>query len=186
MPPLAPADLDEAQAAALHEITSGPRGALVGPFTVLLRSPVLMDRVQHVGAYLRYEKTLPPHLFEMIVLMVARHWDQPFEWAHHHPLALQAGLVPTIVEALGEGRCPETDDPEVAALWQVVDQILHTTGTVDDATYAEAVALFGESCLVEIVVAVGYYSTLAMVMNVARTPPEPGAVLPARPSVAGT
>jgi 4-carboxymuconolactone decarboxylase len=179
MPPLDPAELDEDQAAALRQITSGPRGALVGPFTVLLRSPVLMDRVQQVGAYLRYEKVLAPHLFEMVVLMVARRWDQAFEWAHHQPLALGAGLEPDVVQALGEGRRPVTDDAEVLALWQVVDEI-HATGGVEDTTYARAVSLFGEPCLVEAVVAVGYYTTLAMVMNVARTPPEPGAVLPAR------
>ena len=179
MPPLDREHLTSEQAAALDRITAGPRGALVGPFTVLLRTPELMNRVQEVGAFLRYEKLLEPRLFEMTVLMVARHWDQGFEWGHHHPLALAAGLDPEVVQAVGEERRPTSRDPAVQVLWQVVDQI-HRTHRVSDETFAEAVALFGEQCLVELVVAVGYYTTLAMVMNVARTPPEEGAPLPAR------
>lgn len=184
MPPLDTADLTPAQVSALDRITSGPRGALLGPFAVLLRTPELMDRVQDVGAYLRYQKQLEPALFELVVLMVARHLDQAFEWAHHHPLALAAGLEPGVVSAVGEGRRPATADPAVRVVWQVVDLLLRTGG-VDDETYAGAVGLLGEERLVETVVAVGYYTTLALVMNVARTPPEPGAVLPPRAAEPG-
>jgi 4-carboxymuconolactone decarboxylase len=179
MPPLDADELDQSQVAAMRSITSGPRGALVGPFTVLLRTPALMERVQQVGAYLRYEKSLPPRLFEMAVLMVARRWDQAFEWAHHHPLALAAGLEPEVALALGEDRRPETDDAQLLAAWRVVDEI-HRTGELTDAAYDAALEVLGESGLIELVVTVGYYATLAMVMNVARTPPEPGPALPVR------
>lgn len=179
MPPLAAADLTPAQVSAVERITAGPRGALLGPFAVLLRTPELMDRLQDVGAYLRYQKRLEPALFELVVLLVARHFDQAFEWAHHHPLALAAGLDPDVVRVVGEGGGPATSDPTVRVVWQVVDSLL-ALGDVDDETYAEAVGLLGEERLVEVVVAVGYYTTLALVMNVARTPPEPGAELPPR------
>ena len=82
-----------------------------------------------------------------------------------------------MVTAVGEGRRPETSDRHVQALWAVVDEV-QRSGGVSDETFAEAVELFGEPCLIELVVAVGYYTTLAMVMNVARTPPEPGPELP--------
>jgi 4-carboxymuconolactone decarboxylase len=177
LPPLDPEVLDPAQTEAMRRITSGPRGALLGPFAVLLRTPELMDRLQGVGAYLRYEKLLEPRLFEMAVLMVARHLDQAFEWAHHQPIALAAGLDPDVVTAVGEGRRPETSDQQVQALWAVVDEV-QRSGGISDQTFGDAVRLFGEPCLIELVVAVGYYTTLAMVMNVARTPPEPGPKLP--------
>jgi 4-carboxymuconolactone decarboxylase len=179
MPALDPSALDEEQRAAADRITSGPRGELVGPFTVLLRTPALMDRVQEVGAHLRYGKVLESRLFELGVLVVARHWDQPFEWAHHAPLALAEGLDPDVVEAVGRGLEPPTDDSDVLAVWRVVTQLL-ATGQVDDAAYADAVQALGEPALVELVVTTGYYTTLAMVMNVARTPTQPGPVLPAR------
>jgi len=177
MPPLEAERLSPAQRAALDRITAGPRGALVGPFTVLLRTPELMDRVQEVGAFLRYEKQLEARLFEMTVLMVARHWDQAFEWAHHHPIALAAGLDPEVVAAIGDRRRPTSADPAVQAVWDVVEEV-HRDHGVSDRTFAAAVGVLGEECLVELLVTVGYYTTLALVMNVARTPPEDGAVLP--------
>ncbi len=184
LPPLEVDRLDAAQQEALDRITSGPRGKLLGPFAVLLRTPVLMDRLQGVGAYLRYEKALDPRLFELAVLMVARRWDQDFEWAHHQPLALQVGLPTDVAEAVGEDRRPVTDDEDVRVVWEVVDQ-LHRTGLVDDATYDRALERLGEDGVVEVVVTVGYYTTLALMMNVAGTRPEPGPRLPPRGGVVG-
>jgi 4-carboxymuconolactone decarboxylase len=171
--------MSPAQLEATQRITSGPRGALVGPFTVLLHTPELMDRVQEVGAYLRYEKSLEPRLFELAVLMVARRWDQGFEWAHHHPIALAAGLDPTVALRIGEGQRPETADRSVAAVWRAADEVLGT-GQMSDDAYADVLELLGEEGVVELVVTLGYYTTLALVMNVARTPSEDGAQLPSR------
>ena len=179
MPPLPPDQLTPAQQDALAQIVAGPRGAAVGPFVVLLRSPELMNRLQRVGEYLRYDKALEARLFELAVLLVARHWDQAFEWAHHHPLALAAGLDPDVVAAVGDGRRPDGMDGPTQAVWELLHQ-LHTTGAVDDDAYADAVARLGEAGVVEVVAAAGYYTTLAMLMNVARTPPQDGARLPAR------
>jgi len=41
---------------------------------------------------------------------------------------------------------------------------------VSDATYAHARALFGERGIIDLTGICGYYSFLAMMMNVARTP----------------
>jgi 4-carboxymuconolactone decarboxylase len=51
---------------------------------------------------------------------------------------------------------------------------LQETQSVGDATYARAVAEVGEAGVVDLVGVIGYYSTLAMLMNVARTPLPPG------------
>jgi 4-carboxymuconolactone decarboxylase len=177
MPPLDVAGLGPDQRLALQRITSGPRGKLLGPFAVLLRTPELMDRLQEVGAHLRYEKVLDARLFELVVLMVARRWNQGFEWAHHQPLAIAAGLDEEVVDAVGHGRRPETDDADVALVWALVEQ-LHGDGGWDDDSYGRAVQRFGEEGVIELVVTVGYYCTLALVMNVAGTPPEAGPRLP--------
>ena len=50
-----------------------------------------------------------------------------------------------------------------------------------DATYARSVAKFGESGVIDIAGIIGYYSTLAMIMNVARTPLLDGRPFPLAP-----
>jgi 4-carboxymuconolactone decarboxylase len=46
---------------------------------------------------------------------------------------------------------------------------------VGDATYRRAVAAFGEAGVIDLIGVIGYYTTLAMILNVARTPPPHGA-----------
>jgi hypothetical protein len=47
--------------------------------------------------------------------------------------------------------------------------------SVGDAIYARAVAAFGEAGVIDLIGVIGYYTTLAMILNVARTPPPKGA-----------
>lgn len=167
-----PAELDEAQEAARDAIVAGPRGSLVGPFVPLLRAPLLMNRVQELGAHLRFESSLRDDLRELVILQVARHWDQEFEWGHHQPIALAAGLPAGVVESV-EGCSEPTDAaPDVHAVWRLVEELL-TTRQVSDSAYAAATAHLDERGIVEVVTTAGYYSTLAMVMNTACTPPDP-------------
>jgi 4-carboxymuconolactone decarboxylase len=175
LPP--PEERSAEQQAAVAEISSGPRGGVIGPFAPLLRSPELMTRLQKVGEHLRFGSPLDRRLFEMTILWIARWWDQGFEWSYHHPLALQAGLEPAIADALAEGRRPERMDPAAAAVWDVLDE-LHRTRGVSDATYARVLAELGDDGVVELIGTAGYYTTLAMVMNVARTPVPGGSLLP--------
>jgi 4-carboxymuconolactone decarboxylase len=50
--------------------------------------------------------------------------------------------------------------------------------SVSDTTYARAVKQFGEESVVDLVGVVGYYVMIAMQMNVARTAPPQGGILP--------
>jgi 4-carboxymuconolactone decarboxylase len=177
LPPLTEEQMSPEQRAAAAEISAGPRGAVIGPFAPLLRSPELMTRLQKVGEYLRYESPLDRRLFELTILWVARWWDQQFEWSYHHPLALEAGLDPAVADALAEGRRPDGMDDAAAAVWDVLDELFRTR-QVSDAAWAAAVARLGETGVVEVVATAGYYTTLATVMNAARTPAPGGPWLP--------
>lgn len=156
------------QRVALDEIRSGPRGAAVGPFVPLLRSPHLMTRLQKVGEHLRFTSPLDRRLFEMTILLVARHWDQQFEWTYHHPLALQAGLSPDIADAISRDERPTGMDDDESAVWDLLDA-LHRHHDVPGEVYDRAVRLLDEDGVVEVVGTAGYYTTLAMIMTAART-----------------
>lgn len=172
LPPLPDTALTPAQRDAVRGITAGPRGALDGPFVPLLRSPELMTRLQKVGEHLRFGGVLGPDVLELTILTVAREWGQEFEWNHHRPLAERAGVPGEFIEALASGREPAPLSGDQAVAYAVAGQ-LQRAHTVDDDTFARAVAAFGEDGVVELVATVGYYTTLAMVMNAARTPPSP-------------
>jgi 4-carboxymuconolactone decarboxylase len=173
LPPPRADEMTQEQRLAVDRISAGPRGGLVGPFGPLLHSPELMTCVQQTGEFLRFQSTLDRRLFEMTVLLVARHWDQQFEWAFHEPLAREAGLAGPVVDAIAADERPSDMDDATAAVWDLVHD-LHSAKDVTEEHYAAAVAAVGERGVIEVVAGVGYYTTLAMVMNVAGTPPPEG------------
>lgn len=126
MPPI-PADrLTAEQETARAAIVAGPRGELVGPFVPLLRCPELMTRAQLLGEHLRFGVTLEKRLTELVILSVARAWDQQFEWGYHQPLALEHGLAAAVVDDVGRGVRPVTDDRAVLAVWDLVEALQRT------------------------------------------------------------
>jgi 4-carboxymuconolactone decarboxylase len=178
MPPIAPEKMTEAQKDAARQLASTPRTAgLNGPFVPLLRSPEFMNRLQRVGEYLRFQSPLEARIREMAILMAARHWSQQYEWNAHYPLALSSGLKKDAADAIAAGRRPDGMAQDEEAVWGFVTELLQNGG-VSDPTYARVVQKFGEQGVVDITGLVGYYSTLAMVMNVARTPAQPAADTP--------
>jgi 4-carboxymuconolactone decarboxylase len=171
MPPLAPAQMDAAQQAAAQALIAGPRKAVKGPFIALLRSPLLMDRLQRVGEYIRFDSSLPPRLSEFAMLVVARASTQQFEWFVHVPLALKAGTGAETIEALRCGRRPHDMHEDEALVYDFTQELLAHRG-VCDATYAMAVKRLGERGVIDLTGLIGYFLTVSLVLNVAHTPPE--------------
>ena len=173
MPPIPDEALTPAQRSAMQEIVAGRRGALIGPFIPALRSPAFMSRLQQLGEYLRFENALGPKLGELAILLTARHWSQQFEWFVHAPIAARQGLAAEAIDAIAAGKRPEGLAADEAIVYDFFVE-LERTQSVTDETYARAVVAFGEAGVVDLVGIIGYYSTLAMLMNVARTPLPPG------------
>ena len=171
MPPLAREQMDDAQRAAADELIAGPRKAVKGPFIPMLRSPLLMQRLQKVGEYLRFDSALPTRLNEFATLIVARQWSQQFEWIVHAQAAVKAGTSAASIAALREGRRPTDMDDDEALVHDLVVELLANRGWAD-ASYARAVARFGERGVIDLVALVGYFATVCGVLNIAHTPPE--------------
>jgi 4-carboxymuconolactone decarboxylase len=178
MPLLPDNQMDAAQRAAAAELIAGPRKGVKGPFIPLLRSPVLMARLQKVGEYLRFESALPPRVSEFATLVVARHWTQQFEWFTHVPLALKAGTQQKTIEELGDGARPAGMSTEEALVYDFACELALNRGVCDE-TYRRAVEAFGERGVIDLVGTLGYFSWISMVLNVAHTPPESGSAIAA-------
>ena len=180
MPPIPTDKMTDAQRKVAAEIAAGPRGKVEGPYWPIIRSPGLTESLQKVGEYYRYRCPLDRKLNEMAALMAARSWSQQFEWDVHILQALEAGLKKDIALAIAEGRRPAGMAEDEEILYDFVTELLANKG-VSDPTYARTVGKFGESGTVDIVGIVGYYTMLAMIMNVARTPLLESRPLPLAP-----
>jgi 4-carboxymuconolactone decarboxylase len=167
---LTPETMTPEQRKVAEAIQSGPRGAgLRGPFNALLRSPELCDLVQRVGAYVRYKGVLPAALNEMAICMAGRKWTAQYEFYAHRRLALEAGLDAAILDAIAAGTRPAKLSDDEATVYDFASELLGT-GEVSDASFARVKDRFGEGGVMDLVGAVGYYSLVSMVLNVARVP----------------
>ena len=174
MPPLEENQMNEEQRAAVEEFKRArDTTRFGGPFVPLLRSPEMLSRARNVGDYVRFNSALPPRLSEFVILITARHWTQHYEWAAHSSIAEQAGLDPTIIAAVADGRRPESMAADEATVYDFCNELLNTQG-VSNLTYTRAVSLLGEKGIIDTIGIIGYYSMLAMVMNTARTPLREG------------
>lgn len=182
MPPIPKDKMTEAQKQAYNDVTSGPRwaGGAEGPFVPLLRSPELMDRLQKTGEYLRFHNSIGPKLTEFVILLTARQWTQQYEYNVHRVNGAKAGIKQETIDAITQGRRPETMTPDEEIAYDFFTE-LSQNHSVSDPTYARAVGKFGEQGVIDMTALTGYYTTLAMIMNVARSPLPAGATPPLAP-----
>jgi 4-carboxymuconolactone decarboxylase len=166
---LAESELDAAQLKVYRDLMSGPRGGVRGPFNALLRSPVLIDRVQKLGEFLRFESSISARLNEFAILITARHWNAQYEWFAHYPHAMKGGLKPEVAADLAQGRRPANMQEDEAIVYDFCKE-LHEKKSVSDATFNTAVKKFGERGVVDLIGVSGYYTLVSMVLNVDRQP----------------
>ena len=178
-PVLDPAQLSAEQSKLVKDLLSGPRGGgdsspeaarrilENGPFNAWARSPVLGDRLQKVGEYIRYGSSIPLRLNEFAILITARHWTSQYEWFAHHSLAMKAGLSPKITEQLARNQRPEGMSEDESAVYNFCTE-LHQQKNVSDASYQQALKLFGEKGVMDLIGVSGYYTAVSMTLNVAR------------------
>jgi 4-carboxymuconolactone decarboxylase len=170
MPPIPAEKMTEAQKKAVADYKAIRNADLAGPpWSVLLRVPDLVVPALQLRLHNQQNSALSPKLTEMAILIAARHLTNSYEWNAHHTLAVKAGLSTDVISAIGEGRRPEHMAEDEAILHDFCIELLQNK-SVSDGTYARALAKFGEAGVVEAAGLEGYYTFLAMVMNVARSP----------------
>lgn len=171
--PLVPARMDGAQRGLYDVITGGPRnsarliaedGSLRGPFDPMLRSPAVGEPLQALGAALRFGATLPDDRRELAILLTAVHWRCRFEWDAHLPIAIVAGLDSAAAAALWDGDASGLADPDHQLLAAAVGEVFEHR-SVSPQSFATLVERFGDAQTFELLAVIGYYSTLAIVMN---------------------
>ena len=171
----APAEMTAAQREVYDQIVSGPRGVLVGPLRAALHNPVLADRWQRLGQVLRFETSIPARLNELAILVTARRWNSDLEWTIHERDAARAGLDPRFAAAIRSGGAPDFGEDAAAREVYEYSRQLQTHGNVTDAVYDAIVDRWGEVGVVELTAVIGYYSMVAMTLNVHRIPLPDGA-----------
>jgi 4-carboxymuconolactone decarboxylase len=163
--PLTTEEMTPPQKALMDLLVSGKlEGGTRGPVNILLRSPELGEGILRYGAYERFHAPLSARLNELTALITIRHWTAPFAWYAHHRAGTQAGLSEAVVSAIAEGKRPAGLKPDEQAVYEFCAELLRTT-QMTDATFNAIKQQLGERGVVEVMGVMGYYQTVAMLLN---------------------
>jgi len=149
------------------------RGAVQGPFTMLLHCPPLAGHVMRLGAYVRFEGKLDHRVRVLAAMTAARELDAVYVWGAQTGQARKRGVPEATITAIREKHSRGLP-PEDA---QIVDftRDLIRKHRVSDASVQALRQRFGDEQLIELTGTVGYYSMLAMTANACELEAAPGA-----------
>jgi 4-carboxymuconolactone decarboxylase len=171
---LDPAGLTAEQQRVYANVAAMHTGHVRGPWAIALRDPAVLEHAHALYERLCVGTKLGKRLFELMVLVVARHWTSQFEWHTHEKYARQFGISAAAIEAIRTRSVPHFERPDEQIVYDVVTE-LSETKALGDATYGRAVAALGEELLVELISAAGLYTMVAMLLNAFDAPVPEGA-----------
>ncbi|HEU0290671.1 MAG TPA: carboxymuconolactone decarboxylase family protein [Burkholderiales bacterium] len=139
------------------------RGAVQGPFTMLLHCPPLAEHVMSLGAYVRFEGELDKRVRVLAAMTVARELDAVYIWGAQTGQARKQGVPEATITAIREKHSRGLP-PEDAQIVDLTRDLIHKH-RASAATMKALQKRFGDFQLVELTATIGYYSFLAMTAN---------------------
>ena len=174
---LTPDELDGQQRSVYDSIAGGDRakgvqhfpltaedGSLNGPFGVMLYAPGVGEVLQDLGACIRFRTDLTARIREIAILQVAQASGSRFEWWAHEKVGRAVGLTDEEITQLSLGSFSSSDREEDASAKFCAN--LLTSNVVTDEEYVAATEVLTAQQLIDLTVLVGYYRTLAQLMEV--------------------
>jgi 4-carboxymuconolactone decarboxylase len=146
------------------------RGAIQGPFTMLLHCPPLAEHVMSLGAYVRFEGELDKRVRVLAAMTVAREFDAIYIWGAQTGQARKQGVPEATITAIREKHSRGLP-PEDAQIVDLTRDLIRKH-RVSAAAMKALQERFGNFQLVELTGTIGYYSLLAMTANACEL--EPG------------
>jgi AhpD family alkylhydroperoxidase len=145
----------------LGAATGGPPPNL---FTTLARHRKLFRPWLRFAGALMPGGTLPRVESELVILRVAHLTGCAYEWHHHERLGARAGLTTEEIARVREGAGAQGWTPRRALLLTAVDE-LQRDGRIGDPLWAQLVAHWSDTELIELCLLTGHYIMLAMTIN---------------------
>ncbi|HEV8586164.1 MAG TPA: hypothetical protein VGT02_14450 [Methylomirabilota bacterium] len=154
-------------------------GAIRGPFSMLLHSPKLAERMLPLVTFFREESRVEPKLRAVAILAAVREREAAYVWAAQVRAARANGLGDDVIDVLRAKGDPGKLGAEERDIVTYVRQLMRAN-RVDQAVFDALKSRHDAQWLVELTAAANYYALLSGVVNAFEVPAPPdGDKLPA-------
>ena len=139
-------------------------GRLLNLYRALLNNPQLADAWRQLFTVIRQQCELPARERELVIMAIAVMNGADYEYRHHAPIALAAGLTQAQLDALPrwrEATAFEARDRAVLAYAEAMTREVH----VADAVFQAVAHWFGPRQMVELTATIGGYNLVSRVLE---------------------
>jgi 4-carboxymuconolactone decarboxylase len=145
-------------------------GALRGPFSMLLHSPKLAEKMLPLVTFNREESVVEGRLRSLAVLATVREREAAYVWAAQVANARRSGLNEAAIDVLrakGDPSALAADERDIVLYARQLAQ----TNRVDQTLFDGLLQRHGAQWMVELTAAASYFGMLCGVVNAFEVPP---------------
>jgi 4-carboxymuconolactone decarboxylase len=167
-----PEKLTPEQTSVFDQLTAG-RGRILGPYKIWIHSPAVARGMEQIGTFLNKRASLSKREVEIGILVIAQHWQADYVRQAHIREGKAAGLTQETIDRILAGDDPKLTDPHERAVHRFAAALVGGA-KLADAEFGEIEAVLGRAGIAEVLVLLGYYTSVALGMKVHEVPiPQP-------------
>ena len=149
-------------------------GRIRGPFSMLLHSPKLAEKLLPMVPFAREGTVIDPKLRQVAILAAVRERDANYVWAAQVDVARRVGLAEPVIDVLRAKGDPANLSPEERDIVLYMRQLMRTN-RVEQRVFDALKDRHGVQWLVELTAVANFYVALCGVVNAFEVPvPEGG------------
>jgi 4-carboxymuconolactone decarboxylase len=139
-------------------------GGVRGPFSMLLHSPTLAERMLGLVTFFRDGSIVEPRLRSVAILTAVREREAAYVWAAQVAAARRNGLAEGVIDLIRAKGDPGTLPAEEREIVTFTRQLMRTN-RVEPAVFDALLKRHGVQWLVELTAAANYFALLSGVVN---------------------
>jgi 4-carboxymuconolactone decarboxylase len=165
---IAPEQLSPEQQAVLEAVQAG-RGFLPAPYRVWLHHAPIAERMERLGTFLNKGGLLSEREFEIAIVVVGQQLDSPYVINAHLNALVRTDHPPEVVEAMRARRRPTFATERETIIYDIAMNT-YDPQPASDELFERATRILGRDGLAELIVLIGYYTSVALAMKMHRVP----------------
>jgi 4-carboxymuconolactone decarboxylase len=163
-----PEKLTPEQTTVFDQLTAG-RGRILGPYKIWIHSPPVASGMERIGTFLNKRSSLSKREIEIGILVIAQHWQADYVRQANIREGKAAGLTQETIDAILAGTDPKLGDAHEDAVYRFAAALV-AGAKLSDAAFAEIETALGREGIAEVLVLLGYYTSVSMAMKVHEVP----------------
>jgi alkylhydroperoxidase family enzyme len=132
-------------------------------YRTLAGMPWLLEAYNGLAVALRREPALGRALRELVILRGAQLTGSDYEWTHHRPMAVAAGVAEDKITRLHEWRSSDLFDARERAALSCLESV-HAVD-LDDETFESVRGMFSEQEAIELIAVCAFYEMVARLIQ---------------------